>query len=54
MSPAVSESQRRLFCIAMSIKEGKTEPSFSKEGARIASENSLETLKEFCESEVKK
>ena len=54
MSPATSEAQRRLFCLALSIKEGKTEASLSKEGARIASENSIETLTEFCKSPVKK
>ena len=46
--PAISEKQRSLFCIAMSIKEGKTPASFSKQAAQIAEKNSLETLKEFC------
>lgn len=52
--PATSESQRKLFCIALSIKRGETPASYSKEGARLASENSEETLKDYCESPVKK
>ena len=52
--PAVSERQRRLFCIALSIKRGETPSSFSKEAARIAAENSESTLKEFCESKVER
>ncbi len=52
MSPAVSKSQRTLFCIAQSIKEGKTPASFSKKAADIAEKNSLETIKDFCGSPV--
>ncbi|KKN70389.1 hypothetical protein LCGC14_0430840 [marine sediment metagenome] len=54
MSPAVSEQQRRLACIALSIKLGKTDKSFSKEGAKMAETMSEETLREFCESKVRK
>ncbi|KKN23201.1 hypothetical protein LCGC14_0907440 [marine sediment metagenome] len=50
--PAVSKSQKTLFCISLSIKEGKTPASFSKKAADIAKNNSLETIKEFCESPV--
>lgn len=50
--PAVSEKQRTLWCIAQSIKEGSTPKSFSKKAADIAAKNSLETIKEFCESPV--
>ena len=52
--PATSESQRRLMCLALSIKTGKTAKSFSKEGARLAETMSEETLREFCESKVEK
>ncbi|KKM19640.1 hypothetical protein LCGC14_1653600 [marine sediment metagenome] len=48
--PAVSEKQKTLFCIAKSIKEGKTPASFSKKAAKIAEDNSLETLNDFCGS----
>lgn len=48
MSPASSAKQKTLFCIAKSIKEGKTEASFSKQAAKIAENNSLETLNDFC------
>ena len=53
MSPATSSNQRKLFCIAQSIKEGKTPKSFSKQAAKIASTTSLETIKEFCEQPIK-
>lgn len=54
MSPATSERQRRLMCIALGIKRGDTPASFSKEAARIAASTSEATLKDFCESKVKK
>lgn len=50
--PATSEAQRKLFCIALSIKRGDTPKSYSKKAADIAGKNSEEELKEFCESEV--
>ncbi len=52
MSPAVSKKQKTLWCIAQSIKEGKTPASYSKKAAEIAGKNSIETIKEFCESPV--
>jgi len=52
--PAVNEAQRRLFCIALSIKRGETPATYSKEAAKIAEENSEETLTEYCGSKVKK
>ena len=47
--PAYSEAQRRLFCIALSIKRGETPASYSKTAAKLAKENSEETLKDYCE-----
>lgn len=52
--PATSEAQRKLFCIALSIKRGETPASYSKQAAKLAEENSEETLKEYCEAPVKK
>lgn len=52
--PATSEAQRKLFCIALSIKTGETKASYSKEAARIAGENDEETLRHYCESPVEK
>lgn len=52
--PAVSENQRKLFCIALSIKKGDTPASYSEQAAKLASENSEETLREYCESPVEK
>ena len=51
--PATSEDQRTLWCIALAIKRGETPASYSKEAAKIASENSEETLKDYCEAPVK-
>ncbi len=50
--PATSQKQKSLFCIARSIKEGKTPASFSKQAAKIAENTDLATIKEFCESPV--
>lgn len=52
--PATSEAQRTLFCIALAIKRGETPKSYSKEAARLAEENSEETLRDYCKAPVKK
>lgn len=52
--PATSESQRKLMCIALSIKQGKTAASYSKQAAKMASQMSEEQLAEYCGSKVKK
>lgn len=54
MSPATSEAQRKLFCIALSISRGETPASYSEEAAEIARKTDEETLREFCESPVEK
>ena len=54
MSPATSESQRQLFCIALSIKEGKTPASYSKQAAKMAETMSVEKLADYCKPPVKK
>ena len=48
--PAESEAQRRLMCLALSIKLGKTPASKSKQAAKMANQMSVNQLKEFCES----
>jgi len=48
--PAESDSQRRLFCLALSIKQGKTPASYSKQAAKIAGQTSEQQLTEFCEN----
>lgn len=53
MSPATSEAQKKLFCVALSIKRGETPKDYSKQAAKIAEENSEETLVEYCGSKVK-
>ena len=50
MSPAVSEAQRKLFCIALSMKRGETPKSYSKEAARLAEQNDEKTLADYCHS----
>ena len=52
--PAVSEDQRTKFCIAAAIKRGDTPRSYSPECAKMADENSQETLDEYCKSPIKK
>lgn len=53
MSPSVNESQRRLMCLALSIKLGKVPASKSPEAAKMAREMSVKDLSDFCHS-VKK
>lgn len=52
--PAESEAQRKLFCIALNIKLGKTPKSYSAEAAKMAREMSVEQLSDYCKSEVAK
>ena len=52
--PATSESQRRLMCLALSIRLGKTPASKSPEAAKLARTMSLEDLSDFCHSKVEK
>jgi len=52
--PATSPEQQKLACIALSIKRGKTPKSYSKEAAEWAESASEESLRETCESPVKK
>ncbi len=47
--PSTSEKQKKLMCIALSMKQGKTPKSYSREAARISEEMSEEQLREFCE-----
>ena len=49
MSPATSEAQRKLFCVALSIKRGETPKSYSKAAAALAEQNDEQTLKDYCE-----
>lgn len=50
--PSVSENQRRKFCIALSIKRGQTDASYSAEAAKMAEEMDEKTLAEYCGSKV--
>ena len=52
--PAESEAQRRLMCLALSIKLGKTSASKSAEAAKMAREMTVEQLSDYCKSEVAK
>jgi hypothetical protein len=51
--PAETEEQRRLMCLALSIKLGKTPASKSPEAAKLAKQMSAKELGEFCHSKVK-
>jgi len=50
--PSTSSKQRTLFCVALSIKEGKTPAAYSKKAAEIAGKNSLETLRHYCKEPI--
>lgn len=54
MMPAVSENQRQLACIALSIKQGKTKTSYSEAAAEMAKSMTEEELRHYCEAPVKK
>jgi len=53
MSPASSKQQRKLFCLALSIKLGKVKASKSPQATKMAREMSLKQLADFCKSPVK-
>lgn len=52
--PATSEAQRRLMCLALSIKLGKVSPKKSPQAAKMARTMSVEDLSDYCKSPVKK
>lgn len=52
--PATSSNQKTLMCIALSIKKGKTSPSYSKEAARLAQTMSEKQLADYCGAPVEK
>jgi len=52
--PSKSTRQKRLMCIAQSIKQGKKPASYSPQAARIADQMTEAQLKEFCEAPVEK
>ena len=51
--PATSKEQRTLFCIALSMKRGKTPKGYSKEAARLADTMTEDKLQEWCGQPVK-
>ena len=52
--PSSSEQQRRLMCLALSIKLGKVKASKSPQAAEMAKEMSIKQLSDFCKSKVEK
>jgi len=48
----VSENQKKLACIALSIKRGKTAKGYSAQATEMAESMSEEKLKEWCEGPV--
>jgi len=54
MSPATSEKQKTLMCLALAIKLGKVPASKSAEAARLARTMSLGDLSDYCKSPVEK
>lgn len=53
MSPASSEEQKTLACIALSIKQGKTPASYSKQASKMAESMTEEQLEHYCKGKVK-
>jgi len=51
--PAETKDARIKWCIALGIKRGETPRSYSPSAAKMADENSEETLREFCKSPSK-
>jgi len=52
--PATSEEQRKMSCIALSIKKGETKASYSELAAKMAESMDEKTLADYCEAPVKK
>ena len=52
--PATSPEQKKLFCIALNIKLGKTPKSYSPEAAKMAKDMTIAQLSDYCKSPVKK
>jgi hypothetical protein len=50
--PATSEQQRKLFCVALSMKRGETPKSYSQQAAKMADSMSEAQLKDYCEGKV--
>lgn len=46
--PSASERQRKLMCIALSIKRGETPGSYSDEASKLAKQMSEQQLEEYC------
>lgn len=44
----VSEAQRKLACVALSIKRGETKASYSKQASEMANSMDEKTLAEWC------
>lgn len=49
MSPATSKKQRTFFCVALSMKRGKTPKSYSKQAAKACDSMSEKQLEDYCE-----
>jgi len=46
--PAVSKNQRSLACIALSMKQGKTAHSYSKQAHKMMMSMSEEEMEKMC------
>ncbi len=52
--PSINEAQRRLMCLALSIKLGKAKASVSPQASKMAKEMSVKDLSDFCKQPIKK
>ncbi len=46
--PSTSKKQQALMCIALSVKRGKTPPSYSRVATRVSQQMTEAQLREFC------
>ncbi len=50
--PVTSTAQKKIMCIALSIKRNETPASYSKEAAKLAQSMSEEQLADYCNSKI--
>ena len=52
--PAVSKKQKTLACIALSMHQGKTPKSYSKQAAKMSMSMSESEMKKMCKMPMEK
>lgn len=52
--PATSKKQKTMFCIALSMKMGKTPKNYSAQAAKMSETMTDKQLEDYCQSPIKK